>query len=182
MKVTLVPLDIDCIPLFSLQYYVDQLNDPEVNKFLEIRFTPQTIATVREYIKSINPSTTKFFSIQDLDVKKDEAWKWVGNIKLGPINWNHRFGEIGILIFKDYWHKGYATEALRQISDYAFKTLHLHKVFAGVLQDNNNSYNAFTNAGFEEEYRIMGQYFINGSGHADDIVLSKFNLEERSWV
>ena len=40
--------------------------------------------------------------------------KHIGNIKLGPINWIHRYGDISLLIGdKDYWGKGIATEAIR---------------------------------------------------------------------
>ena len=190
MNVKLIPISSLNVNPLNSDEYINALNDHECNKYLEIRFHPQTYDTVKEYIENL-PDNVRFFKIV-ADIKKTSldndgktkylpGDRWVGNIKLGPINMWHKFAEIGILIFPTYWHKGYGSEAIKEVSNYAFNVLHLHKCFAGCIEDNINSIRAFKNAGFEEEYRIRSQYYINGSGHKDDVVLSKFNVNEATW-
>ena len=152
-------------------YYVEQLNNQQVNRYLEIRFSPHTIESVKKYIDTL-PDYFKFFSIINQNTNE-----WLGNIKLGPINTIHKFAEIGILVFQRYWNKGYGSAAIRELSNYAFCSLQLHKVFAGVLRPNTASIRAFEKAGFEYEYTIRNQYLVNDV-YVDDIVLSKYNSRE----
>ena len=41
--------------------YLGWLNDPDVNQFLEIRFTPQTFETVQQYLLSFFGSNEQYF-------------------------------------------------------------------------------------------------------------------------
>ena len=61
---------------------------------------------------------------------------------------NMRAG-IGILIGDKYRDKGYATEALEMVIDYAFNTLHLHQLFCNITTDNVASMKLFKKTGFE---------------------------------
>ena len=44
--------------------------------------------------------------------------------------------EVGYLLQRDAWHRGYATEAARACRDYAFDALGLEEVFS-IIRDNN---------------------------------------------
>ena len=55
---------------------------------------------------------------------------------------------VSILIFDlDNRHKGFATEALRRVADYA-KSLGLHTLHATILPENSPSISLFKKAGF----------------------------------
>ena len=59
--------------------------------------------------------------------------------------------------------KGYATEAYGLlISQYAFKTLHLHKVYARVLETNIASRRVHDKTGFTEEGILRDEMLIEG--------------------
>lgn len=151
--------------------YRDWLNDPEVNKYIEIRFTEHTIETTKDYVKhAISDPDTLFFAI----IRKDSN-KFIGTIKLGGIYWDHGFGNVSLMIGdKNSWGRGYATEAISLLSEYAFKHLKMHKLIAGAYEVNTGSFKAFLKVGYSEESRQKKQYLFNGE-YIDCIVLTKFS-------
>lgn len=73
----------------------------------------------------------------------------VGMIDLyGFEPFNLRAG-VGIMIHKSNRQKGYASEALDLLVDYAFKFLNFKQLFCEVADDNSTSLKLFTNKGFE---------------------------------
>jgi diamine N-acetyltransferase len=63
----------------------------------------------------------------------------VGLIDLFDFNPQHQRAGIGILILKEYQKKGFASEALKMITQYAFSTLNLHQVYANIPANNKKS-------------------------------------------
>ena len=62
---------------------------------------------------------------------------------------NARVG-MGIVIANpEQRNKGIGAEAISLLCDYVFSTLHLHQVYANILEDNEASINLFTKLGFE---------------------------------
>lgn len=150
--------------------YVRWMNDPEINQYLESRFTVQTIESTKAFIRSVTNDNNYQFGIF---VK--ESGKHVGNIKVGGVNPIHRYANIGFLIGeKEYWGQGIATEAIRLATDFAFNTLNLHKVWGGAYAPNVGSINAFLKNGFQQEGNKRSQYLCHGE-YVDDIIFGKVN-------
>lgn len=155
------------------EHYYRWMNDPEVTLFLESRFAPNSMEKIQEFVAGkLGDQDNVFLAI----VLKEED-RHIGNIKLGPIQWIHRLAEIGLLIGeKDCWGKGFATEAIQLVSDYAFNVLNLHKVTAGCYGPNEGSARAFQKAGFVVEGIRKKQFYSNGS-YVDDILLGLIRPE-----
>ena len=151
--------------------YCRWMNDPEVTRNLESRFFPQSKESIRAFVQSIQGDRNNaFFAIV---LKAGD--RHIGNIKLGPINWLHGLGEIGLMIGeKETWGKGYATEAIRLVTGYAFQRLNLHKVTAGCYATNKGSARAFERAGFDVEGIRPNHLFCDGK-YVDCILLGKIN-------
>lgn len=60
-----------------------------------------------------------------------ESGKMIGYILFNEIS--SGVYEIGWFFNKSYWRKGYAYESCRAVIDYAFDSLHAHKVFAETI-------------------------------------------------
>lgn len=147
--------------------YLDWLNDEEVTKFLTSDFFPISKEKMEEYHRNVTMSSNNVM-LAIVDKKSD---KHIGNIKLGPINWISRIADLGVMIGdKEFWHKGYATEAIKLLLDYAFRRLNLHKVTAGVIAGHEASIKAFEKAGFEVEGRMKSQCFLDGK-YCDSLYL-----------
>lgn len=139
--------------------YCAWLNDPEVNRYLETRFAVQTLASVMSYVETAISASDSIF----LAIIEKATNLHIGNIKLGPILPYHRRGEISFFIGdKRCWGKGYATEAVRLLTEYAFCELTLVKVTAGCYSTNLGSKRVFEKLGYEQEAVFKKQYFSDG--------------------
>lgn len=69
---------------------------------------------------------------------------------------------IGYSISKNHNGKGYATKAVKLAVDYAFSTLALHRLEAGVMPHNIGSIRVLEKAGFEKEGIAKSNVKING--------------------
>ncbi|WP_340023477.1 GNAT family protein [Paenibacillus sp. FSL K6-1096] len=58
---------------------------------------------------------------------------------------------IGYSLDKDYNGKGYMTEAVKQVVDYAFRELKFHRITGEASPDNPGSIRVLENAGFHKE-------------------------------
>jgi len=66
----------------------------------------------------------------------------------------HYSGEIGYWIGKDYWNKGYATEAVNGVIAYGFEHLNLNRIFGRSFPDNPASSRVMEKAGMVYEGRL----------------------------
>lgn len=165
----------DAVALFLLtpelvsDAYVGWLNDPEINRFLESRFTVQDRACVEEFVASNLASESDLF----LGITDRALGRHVGNIKLGPIDRRHGLGEIGIMIGdRAAWGRGIGTAAIRQIETIARETLGLRRLTAGCYASNVGSRRAFEKAGFAVEGVRSAHYLLDGRPE-DGVLLGK---------
>ncbi len=88
----------------------------------------------------------------------------VGTIDLTGFEPHHLRGEVGIAIRSGCRGRGYATDALRLLCDYAFGFLNLKQLTAHIVVDNEASIRLFTACGFvrcgllKEWWRVSGQF------------------------
>lgn len=138
--------------------YYKWLNDPEVNRYLETKYIPQSFENIKQYVEKMNTKADEIF----LAICLKEGDLHIGNIKLGLINWIHRYGEVSLIIGeKTYWRKGYASEAIQCLTDFAFKTLGLHKLISSFYDCNKGSIRAFEKAGYVVEGVLKGFYYFD---------------------
>lgn len=68
----------------------------------------------------------------------------------------------GFTVDKEYNGKGYTTEALQLVVDFAFKELKLHRIEAGAMPDNIASIRVLEKVGFKKEGIAKENLKING--------------------
>lgn len=153
--------------------YYNWMNDNEVIKYLESRFYPQSREKIEEYVRSINNDPNHIF----LAIIEKKSNTHIGNIKLGSINWFHRLADVGLIIGeKTAWGKGYATEAIRLVTEYAFRKLNLHKLSAGCYEENIGSEKAFKKNGYIVE-GIRKKHCFYAGKYTDVILMGIINEE-----
>jgi RimJ/RimL family protein N-acetyltransferase len=101
----------------------------------------------------------------------------IGEIDLDGIQWNHGDAFVGIgLGERDYWGKGFGTDALRVLERYAFTELNLHRLSLTVFDYNPRAIRSYEKAGFIHEGRVRG--FLNRDGQRWDMLLMGILKEE----
>ena len=95
----------------------------------------------------------------------------IGHIGLDGIQWNHGDAFVGIGIGeRDFWSKGYGTDAMRVLLRYAFMELNLHRVTLDVFEYNPRAIRAYEKAGFVIEGRSR-QYLLREGKRWDMIFM-----------
>lgn len=143
-KVFLFPITLtDCT-----ENYLAWLIDPDVNRYLETRWSPQDMESIRCFVSNmIEDPSNYLFAIRELKTEKH-----IGNIKLGPINPNHAYADVSYFIGeKTAWGQGFATDAIQLVTRFAFDQLHLHRIQAGLYASNIGSGRALEKAGYRLE-------------------------------
>ncbi len=95
-----------------------------------------------------------------------EAYEWVIERKrdsemLGMIllEFDDAAGSVGYIVARDYWGKGYGSEALRGVLDFAFSIPHIDKVWAGCDLENTGSAKVMEKVGMQCK-GILRRYII----------------------
>src|SRR5436309_7929072 len=142
------------------EHFVRWFADMEVTRFLARRMAI-TLEDEKEFLKKVGES-------------KDDVWwvieaenKPIGAVGIHGISWLDANGSTGIVIGeKDCWHKGYATDAMRLRTRYAFRELNLHKLMTEGDTENEARRRAFDRNASRGEGALPGQRLRGGRGRA----------------
>lgn len=169
-KTTLRPVSEEDIPLF-----VSWVNDPEVRQFVSNRF-PCTEGFEKKWVENLGQKQDK-----DVVLVIEVSGKPIGLMGIHKIDWLNRIGTTGAMIGeKEYWGKGYGTDAKMVLLDYAFNVLGLRKIMSRVFAFNGRSLAYSLHCGYKEEGRLRKQHFAGGEFH-DEIILGIFREEWLSY-
>jgi [ribosomal protein S5]-alanine N-acetyltransferase len=151
-RIYLRPLQIEDIT----DEYIDGLNNPEINRYLELRYEKQTYDSVTKYVcANLKTPNNILFGV----FTKNSPDSHIGTVHVSDIDLFHYIGNIGVCLFdKRVWKKGYAVEGISLVKDYLFESLGLHFLEARVWAENENSCRVFTQAGFSETNREKNKY------------------------
>lgn len=115
-------------------------------------------------------------------IKLKENQKIIGTIGLNALQLNNKRAEIGYELHPSYWRNGFATEALKEVLNFSFEQLDLHRVGAVVYPENKVSLNLLKKLGFTNEGLLRDYIYQNKQSH-DTYVLSLLKHEwEKSQV
>ena len=111
--------------------------------------TPFSKFVLKNYLENAHLDIYETRQLRLISEEKSNANK-VGMIDLFDFNPQHKRAGIGILIHPDSQQKGFASEALSILIQYAFTHLHLHQLFANILTDNEKSLQLFMKYSFKK--------------------------------
>jgi RimJ/RimL family protein N-acetyltransferase len=161
----------------DLQAFAAYRNDPEVARYQS--WTSFSEQEAGEFIGSMalkNPSDPGWFQFA-LQSRDDNSL--IGDCGLNIIEEDRRLAEIGFTIARAHWSKGYASEAVRALLNYAFNTFGLHRVTASADPRNAASCRVLEKAGLVREALFRRSLWFKGEW-ADDVVYAALREDWQS--
>jgi ribosomal-protein-alanine N-acetyltransferase len=107
-----------------------------------------------------------------------ESDLFIGTIGLNALQTRHKRAEIGYEIHPDYWRKGFASEAVKEVLRYGFEELDLYRIGAVTFLNNEASSNLLLKLGFQKEGLLRG-YIHQGNASHDTFV---FSMIKPDWL
>ena len=165
-KVILRPLEKTDAPTIHVWF-----NDPEIRLFMNNAF-PLTLHEEEEWLSKERRNGQMPNDVVCAIETHDQ--KFIGTMGLHAIDWIECTAVTGTCIGeKDYWGKGYGTDAKMVFLDYAFNTLNLRKVNSHILDFNGRSQQFNKKCGYIEVGRLKAERLRSGV-YCDEVILSVF--------
>jgi RimJ/RimL family protein N-acetyltransferase len=138
-------------------------NDPEVRRHLTIHI-PFSLAQEERWYENLLERLEGNSDVL-LAIETSEGVH-IGNLGLHSINWKDRAAELGITIGeKEYWGRGYGTDAILTLLRLAFEEMNLHRVYLRVDVDNVRGVRCYEKCGFQKEGTLRDAVFREGRYH-----------------
>ena len=132
-------------------------NDPEIRKLIG-EVVSMSQADADKFLERVYSDNTREWFV--IVVKENDlVIGETGLLRMFPA-W--RTADISIIIGeKDAWGKGYGTEAILLLLDYAFRCLNFHRVAIGVVGFNKRAISFWKKIGFKKEGVQRDGYYYN---------------------
>lgn len=139
------------------------INDPEVARNLSPR-TPflATAKDEKDFLDSISfTKDTYNFAIEAKDTNK-----YIGGCGVNEIDWKNSVATVGIMIGdKNYWSKGYGTDAMKLLVKFIFEQMNINKIKLCVYSFNERAKKCYLKTGFKEEGVLRQELYRDGAYH-----------------
>lgn len=154
--------------------YIEWLNNPEINKYLEAKYTVWSHLNATNYVQSFRDNREKYlFGIYTL-----EGDKYIGNGSISSVNYNTEVFEFALFVGdKTYWGKKVASEVTLLLLRFGFDNLKLRKVFGGAYSNQIASRFTLKKIGFIQEAILKDRYMFEGEP-IDHVI---YSLDRFAW-
>lgn len=134
-----------------------------------------TRQTLNWFEKDLEPAPNSFF----FSVRTNAHDRLIGDVELDGICWQHQDAFVGIAIGeREFWGKGYGTDAMRVLLRFAFTELNLRRVTLSVFEYNPRAIRSYEKVGFVHEGRERG--VIERSGRRWDVL--SMGILRQEWA
>lgn len=149
----------------------EYMNDSELKRLLVNKIPyPMILEQEEKWFESLLDLKDSYnFAIEDL-----ETGKYIGGCGINKINWLNRSVIIGIFIGdKDYWGRGYGTDAVKVLVKFIFEQMNINKIKLNVFSFNKRAIRCYEKCGFQVEGVFKQELFRDGQYH-DEYAMALF--------
>ncbi len=134
--------------------------NPKTSEFLTWS-AHESLSYTKKYIRFLikKYKTGEYF---DWAIEEKSSKKFIGTCGFPIFDPDNSKAEIGYVLNPSFWGKGYATEAVKALTSYAFSSLNLHRLEARCMKNNLSSENVLKKCSFTLEGVFTDELFIKG--------------------
>ena len=153
------------------------VNDAQVTRYLSTRFwAPQTTVDTQGFLSRMVQSSHNAFNYVIADA---QYGRYIGQLDMFRVDWRLRQGEIGMVIAgAEDRGRGYGTEALELLAEFAFNSLGLERIELEVHMENAAALRCYQKAGFTLE-GVKRHAYYNDGRFAD---LGMMSILREDWL
>lgn len=163
----------------DLESHHQLLSDNEVMHYLQDIKTKSFEESKKNLCTAIEEINSEKRTLVFLRMIEKQTGRHIGEIGYTVTDFTSKgkFVHLGYFTHKNFWNKGYVTEALTEIMRFAFEDDNVYKISTGCLAENAGSERVMQKCGFikEAEYRASE----NHNGELKTRV--KYNLLKSEW-
>lgn len=150
---------------------LEMINDPATEKMLGGGSFPVSEAGQAKWIAE---QTGRNDVLRCIVADRNTPDQGVGTVILSDIDQKNGVAQVHVKLASSGRGKGYGTDALNALVNYAFTQMRLHCIYAHVLSYNEPSQKLFEKCGFQKEGILRARAFKDGN-YADAISYSIVN-------
>jgi ribosomal-protein-alanine N-acetyltransferase len=165
-----------------------KLTNADAPEILVLRGNPETMQFIpRPLIKDIEGALAHIKMINDkIDENTDINWavtekgtdKCIGIMGFYRTQPEHHRTELGYMITPEHWGKGYVTEAVTVLLDFAFNSLQFHSIEAVIDSRHIASERVLQKVGFVKEAHFKENFYYNNE-FTDTVI---YGLLKRNFI
>ncbi len=165
-----------------------KLTITDAPEILKLRGNPETMKYIpRPLINDIDGSLAHIKMINDkIDENNDINWavtekgnnKCIGIMGFYRTQPEHFRTELGYMITPEHWGKGYVTEAVTVLLDFAFNSLQFHSIEAVIDSRHTASERVLQKVGFVKEAHFKENFYYNNE-FTDTVI---YSLLKRNFI
>jgi len=146
-------------------------NDPDVRRFLA---NPDVFSYRENEYEWYDSLRKDFHRRRVFAIVENSSQEAIGVIGLHKIDWRNGTAEVGYWLWKEYWGRGYGSEAVKLLVKYAFEVMNLRKLYARVLEPNEASKRILEKNGFKLAGRLRKHHRVPGGDYVDMLIYELF--------
>jgi ribosomal-protein-alanine N-acetyltransferase len=136
--------------------------DPEVVRFMD--WGPNTIDDTMHFVDmSLESQRAKPRTIFEFAVTEMASGKLIGGCGLRQLPHDKEQADVGYCFNRNFWKKGYATEACRRVVKFGFEELNLHRIYAICDAENFASAAVLKRSGMRPEAHFLKDRKVKGN-------------------
>lgn len=136
-------------------------SDDEVTKNLSFE-TYDSIEVAKNRIKNVMENYQKIQGPIVWAIEEKETSKMIGSIDFVKWDEKHSMAEIGYVLNKKYWNKGYMTEAAKEVIKFAFEKMGVNRLVVRARDTNIGSQRVAIKCGLVYEGTLRQSSYIKG--------------------
>lgn len=152
----------------EINQILEYVNDPEIKRFTTPMVPyPFTYEDEEKWLNSNSAlNHTYSFAIESLN-----EGKYVGGCGINIVDWKNSNATLGIFIGdKNYWSKGFGTDAMTVLIKFVFYQMNIRKVKLSVYAFNERAIKCYEKCGFKKEGVLRDEIFKDGR-YYDEIIM-----------